>query len=120
MFAVQSVLYSYGATDTYPDGIEGSLTDDALRSVIPEVSLPITRNTLVGVDNLLASSGQRPRLLPLSLPRDVVDTINREMGVFDPAWPLLQIPPSQVLPAGRVASSASRSGVVSAGPRWRR
>jgi len=100
IFAFQSALYSYGITDQAPDGIWGPITAGLVTRVNQATqngnSSVLNDNVLRSVNSALhnlSPSGDQlpsPRLIPQSLPQDLIDQINGEVQAIAPDFPYLQ------------------------------
>lgn len=108
VFALQSLLYSYGYTDAIPDGIEGGETDYLIGQINQLGSFSgepnhYTRNTIRNAYQVMqARFGSNPidyRVLPYSLPSDVIDAVNRSQNAVAPGVPPIQVALQQVYAA---------------------
>jgi len=86
VFYVQSVLYSYGGSPDFPDGLLGPDTWDRINTVRARAGLPQstmwnsnTPGEVVEAIKMRAGSLPNPRILPFALPSSIIDRINREV-----------------------------------------
>lgn len=102
VFGIQAMAYSYRVTDAIPDGIDGPVTDALISTMTGGQSTTygpsVPANARAYVDNL----GVSPRLLPFTLPMDVIDSVNEQQHFIDSGAHPLQVLPTigPSLPAG--------------------
>ena len=93
VFGFQAEAYSNGATEAVPDGIDGQVTD-ALVSVMTRgqsstFGPSVLANARAYIDSL--GSTFSVRLLPFTLPQDVIDAVNASVQSVDPGAGPLQV-----------------------------
>lgn len=117
IFAVQALAYSYNYTDAVPDGIQGPVTTALLQQLTG--SATFGPNTLQDAQFIIDSSpsGQfGARVLPFTLPNDLIQSINSTIASYYPQGHLLQVLPQISSPAGQVMPYASYSRIPSVLP----
>lgn len=118
IFATQALAYSTRYTDAVPDGIEGPITDGIIQSTVGATSFapqlyPAIRQALLAQP---AASEMGMRILPYTLPNDLIKSVNQVAVSMDPQTPLLQVLPQVPNPAGQVMPFAGYSRIPSASP----
>ncbi len=99
-FALQALFYSWGFTESVPDALMGPATRTNIRKINELYGDPapasdqFQQRTMNRVIDVLIRTTHLPgpyRLLPFTLPRDVVDAVNSSMNRLTPGGPALQV-----------------------------
>lgn len=99
-FALQALFYSWGFTESVPDARMGPATHANIRKINEMYGDPAPADdqfrtrTMNRVIDVLIRTTHLPgpyRLLPFTLPRDVVDAVNSTMNRLTPNGPRLQV-----------------------------
>lgn len=120
IFALQAAAYSYGLSNALPDGIEGPITDGIIGAVNAAGSFTneprrYTTRSIANLRAVLVARGLRaPRLLPFTLPADVIQSVNQAAASVDNQALLLQVFPTAaagaMAPGGKVLPFVSPTG----------
>lgn len=111
IFYVQAMMYSNYLDDAPPDGVDGQHTDAMISRATGGQSSTYGPAVPAAVRAFVASNSQGTRLLPFTLPQDVIDAVNSDASFVDSgAVPLQVMPtvPTITMPSGR-AISGTRS-----------
>lgn len=109
LFAMQALAYSTRYTDAIPDGIEGPITDGIIQSTVGATRFsptlyPAIQRALLAQPT---ASEMAMRLLPYTLPNDLIGSINQAATAMSSTSPLVQALP-------QLANASS--GVAPPGP----
>lgn len=95
IFALQALAYSLRYTDAIPDGIEGPITDGIIQSTVgatrfsPSLYPAIQRAILATP----TASEMAVRVLPYTLPSDLIPLVNQAARSMSSTSPLVQVLP---------------------------
>jgi hypothetical protein len=122
IFALQSLFYSYGFTNASPDGLEGPVTDGLIAQInsLGSFTNEPARFTARSIGNAAAVLSQRygapRRVIPFTLPNDVINLVNASIARVSSLAPLLQVlpttPPDQFAQAGATGGFVGNAGRV--------
>lgn len=118
IFALQALLYSFGATTAPPDGVAGPVTNSliaAYSGTPPETNYQFDTLALVR-QRLQTMLPGALHYLPWRMPQDVIDAVNQSNAALDSMAIPLQVTASNgVGPAGRARRALPRKILQPAG-----
>ncbi len=94
IFDIQALAYSYGVTNAIPDGIEGPVTDAMISTMTNGQYTSYSPSVFLIARGYVDGLGNQPRLLPFTLPSDVIDQLNAAAGFVDSNAHVVQVMPT--------------------------